>query len=101
MNNSNHKPVFNKRIFWDVNFEALDYDKKSAFVIERVFERGDVDDIRQCRRYYGDERVTEVLLNAKYLPERRLHLAAAVIDRPYKEFRCYTLKQLNPGLFPY
>jgi hypothetical protein len=101
MSSSTHKPIFNKRIFWDVDFEALDYDLKSAFVIERVFERGDVDDIRQCRRYYGDERVTVVLLNAKYLPERRLHLAAAVINRPITEFRCYTLRQLTPGLFPY
>jgi hypothetical protein len=24
-------PIFNKRIFWDVNFENLDYDKKSQF----------------------------------------------------------------------
>jgi len=101
MNNAVNKPVFNPRIFWDVNFDALDYDKRSSFIIERVFERGDVDDIRQCRRYYGDERITVVLLNAKYLPERRLHLAAAVIDRPITEFRCYTLRQLNPGLFPY
>jgi len=101
MNNAVNKPVFNRRIFWDVNFDALDYDKRSSFIIERVFERGDVDDIRQCRRYYGDERITVVLLNAKYLPERRLHLAAAVIDRPITEFRCYTLRQLNPGLFPY
>ena len=95
------KPVFNRRIFWDVNFDTLDYDGKASFIIERVFERGDVDDIRQCRRYYGDEKVTEVLLNAKYLPERRLHLAAAVIDKPVTEFRCYTLRQSNPGLFPY
>ena len=101
MSTLKNKPVFNKRIFWDVNFDALDYDKKSSFVIERVFERGDVDDIRQCRRYYGDEKITMALLNAKYLPERRLHLAAAVIDRPITEFRCYTLRQLNPGLFPY
>jgi len=101
MNNPINKPVFNKRIFWDVNFEILDYDKKAVFVIERVFERGDVEDIRQCRRYYGDEKVTEVLLNTKYLPERRLHLAAAVINKPISEFRCYKLRQLNPGLFPY
>jgi len=101
MNNPINKPVFNKRIFWDVNFEVLDCDKRAVFVIERVFERGDVEDIRQCRRYYGDEKVTEVLLNAKYLPERRLHLAAAVINKPISEFRCYILKQLNPGLFPY
>ena len=40
------KPVFDKRIFWDVDFENLDYDKKARFVIERVFERGDVPDIR-------------------------------------------------------
>ena len=101
MENSIRKPVFNKRIFWDVNFEDLDYDKKAMFVIERVFERGDVEDIRQCRRFYGDEKITSVLLNAKYLPERRLHLAAAVIDKPFREFRCYTLSQLNPKLFPY
>lgn len=46
------KPVYQKRIFWDVNFEQLDYDAKANFVIERVFERGDVEDIRQWRRYY-------------------------------------------------
>jgi hypothetical protein len=101
MKTQKNKPLFHKRIFWDVNFEALDYDKKASFIIERVFERGDVEDIRQCRRYYGDEKVTEVLLNAKFLPERRLHLAAAVINKPVTEFRCYTLRQSNPGLLPY
>lgn len=95
------KPVFNKRIFWDVAFENIDYDAKAKFVIERVFERGDVEDIRNCRRYYGDEKVTEVLLNAKFLPMTRMYLASAVIGRPLKDFRCYTIRQSNPTLFPY
>jgi hypothetical protein len=95
------RPLFNKCIFWDVNYEQLDYDAKSNFVIERVFERGDVKDIRQCRRYYGDEKVTSALLNAKYLPLHTIHFASAVIDKPLNEFRCYILRQLNPGLFPY
>jgi hypothetical protein len=95
------KPIFNKRIFWDVVFENIDYDAKANFVIERVFERGDVDDIRNCRRYYGDEKVTAALLNAKFLPEQTMYLASAVINKPLKEFRCYMLRQLNPGLFPY
>ena len=95
------KPVLNKRIFWDVNFDSIDYDDKYGFVIERVFERGDVDDIRKCRKYYGDKKITHVLLQAKYLPERRLHLAAAIIDKPITSFRCFTLKQSNPQLFPY
>jgi len=95
------KPVFEKRIFWDVNFEHIDYDAKANFVIERVFERGDVEDIRQCRRYYGDEKVAYALLNAKFLPLQTIHFASAIIDKPLTEFRCYILRQLNPGLFPY
>jgi len=48
--NAKPKPIFEKRIFWDVNFEQIDYHAKANFVVERVFERGDVEDIRQCRR---------------------------------------------------
>jgi hypothetical protein len=95
------KPIFHPRIFWDVNFDALDYDLKYKFIIERVFERGDVEDIRQCRRYYGDECITEVLLNTKYLPLRKIYLASAVIKKPISDFRCYKLRQLNPELYPY
>lgn len=95
------KPLLDKRIFWDVVFDTIDYEAKANFVIERVFERGDVSDIRNCRRYYGDEKVTQALLNVKFLPETRMYLASAVIDRPLKDFRCYILRQLNPTLFPY
>jgi len=95
------KPVFNRRIFWDVDFETIDYQRDSKFIIERVFERGDVEDIRNCRRYYGDEKVTDVLLKVKFLPETRMYLASAVINRPLKDFRCFTLRQSNPGLLPY
>lgn len=96
-----NKPIFEKRIFWDVNFDELDYNAKAGFVIERVFERGDVEDIRQCRRYYGDEKVHDVLLSVKYLSEPRLYLASAVISEPLNAFRCYILRQLNPELYPY
>jgi len=95
------RPIFHRRIFWDVDFDKLDYDLRANFVIERVFERGDVDDIRNCRRYYGDEKISEALLNAKFLPEHTMYLASAVIDKPITDFRCYKLRQLNPELFPY
>lgn len=101
MNPIKSKPKFNKRIFWDVDLVAMDIDTKFVFVIERVFERGDVEDIRQCRRYFGDTVVKKVLLNAKFLPAHRLYLASAVIDEPISAFRCYTLRQSNPGLYPY
>lgn len=94
------KPIIDKRIFWDVMPENIDYDSKSRFVIERVFER-DVEDIRNCRSYYGEEKIREILLSAKFLSKTTMYLASAVIDRPVNDFRCYTLRQSNPALFPY
>src|SRR3546814_15600188 len=90
------KPQLAKRIFWDVDVDRLDFDKRAVFVIERVFERGDVQDIRNCRRYYGDERITTVLLAAKFLPDQRLHLASDVINASIKPYRCKPLKTTNP-----
>jgi len=95
------KPYDNNRIFWDVDAEKLDFEKKAAFIIERVFERGDVEDIRMCRRFYGDEKIGEVLLNTRYLPLRKLYLASAILDKPLTAFKCYILRQSNPELYPY
>jgi hypothetical protein len=90
-----------RELFWDVNYDMIDWDAKYRFVIVRVFERGDVEDIRQCRRYYGDKRVKQALLETKNLAQNRIYLAAAVIDEPIQNFRCYTLRQSNPSLYPY
>lgn len=70
-------------------------------MIGRVFEHGDVEDIRNCRHYYGEEKVSEVLLNAKFFTETRMYLASAVINKLVTEFRCYKLGLLKPTLFPY
>ncbi|RZL46896.1 MAG: hypothetical protein EOO93_25540 [Pedobacter sp.] len=94
-------PVFEKRIFWDVNFELLDYDKKASFIIERVFERGDVQDIRNCRRYYGDEQVSETLRNAKWLSLETIYLAAAIFNNKLTDYRCYNTQQLSQTPFAY
>lgn len=94
-------PVLNKRIFWDVNFDTIDYKNKSAFVIERVFERGDVEDIRIVRRYYGDEEVKKVLLNCKYLPEIKIYLAAALFNERPEHFKCYIQPQSMRKLWPF
>ena len=99
--NTTTKPYDNKRIFWDVDTEKLDYSAKAVFIIERVFERGDVEDIRMCMRFYGDERIADVLLNSKYLPLRKVYLASAILDKPLTAFKCYILRQSNPELYPY
>lgn len=101
MNNEIPKPQFHRRIFWDVDFDKIDYDQYARFVIERVFERGDVEDIRQCRRYYGDEKIREILTTAKWLPKQSIYLAAAILDNDLSDFQCYKLAQSNPQRWLY
>ena len=101
MHSNEHIPSFNKRIFWDVNFETIDYREKAAFVIERVFERGDVEDIRTCRRYYGDEKIAQVLTNAKWLSLQTIYLACAVLNNKLTDYKCYNTAQSGPGHWTY
>lgn len=88
-------PVLNKRIFWDVDSESINFDTDDRFVIERVFDRGDVDDIRQARRYYGDKKIKNILTTSKYLFDETINFCSAIFDIPKDKFRCYTLKQLR------
>jgi hypothetical protein len=95
------KPLLHKRIFWDTDFDKINYDKSYRSVIERVFERGDVEDIRTVRRYYGDEQVKKVLVECKYLPEIKIYLAAAIFNEQPENFKCYIQTQSMRELWPY
>jgi hypothetical protein len=95
------KPFYNKRIFWDVDSDKMDYNTKASFIIERVFERGDVEDIRYCRRYYGDEKIENTLVNAKWLSLSTIYLATALFNNKLTNYKCYTQALLNPTHFQY
>ncbi len=89
-------PQFQRCIFWDIDFDKLDYDQRANFIIERVFERGDVKDIRECRRYYGDKKISDALTNAKWLLKETIYLAMAILKNNLTDYRCYRLAQSNP-----
>ena len=91
----------NKKLFWDTDISKLDLNNHADYIVTRIFERGDVEDIRNCRRQYGDEVISKILQNARFLSEQTLYLAAAIFKKDITDFRCYALKQSNPELFPY
>ena len=90
-----------KRIFWDVDYSKIDWEKNAAFVIVRVFERGDIEDIRTVRRHYGDEKLREVLTDVKWLPLQIIYFASAILDNKLSDYKCYTQAQSNPGHWIY
>jgi hypothetical protein len=90
-----------RRLFWDVDYDKIDWDKKFEFVIVRVFERGDVEDIRAVRRYYTEEQVRKALTETKWLSKQTVYLACAILDNNLTDYRCYNIAQSNPQHWSY
>ncbi len=47
-------------LFWDVDQASLDLDKHQSFVVGRILEKGDIDDIVWASSYYGHKFVKEI-----------------------------------------
>ena len=46
-------PVIRDTVFWDIDPAKLDWNKNKAFIIKRVNERGNAEEIKQVTEYYG------------------------------------------------
>lgn len=91
------RPQFFKGLFWDIDEGKLDYEKKAEWVVRRVFERGDLDDIFLLVYYYGSEKVMSVLKTTSGLKKSDMLLAALMFQLQPKDFVCYNLNQFHPG----
>lgn len=85
-----------KKAFWDVDMTKLDYEKQADYIIRKVFENGNWDDILETVVYYGKERTKKVLVEASYLKENTLYFSSLFFNAPINDFSCYTTKQFHP-----
>ncbi|WP_020214426.1 DUF6922 domain-containing protein [Flavobacterium rivuli] len=52
-----------KSLFWDTDIDAIDWEKKSKAVIERIFERGNITEKKVIIRFYGTPKVRSIISN--------------------------------------
>lgn len=48
-------------IFWDTDFKSIDWNRQYKAVIRRVFERGNLREKNEITRFYGKEKIRQVL----------------------------------------
>lgn len=87
------KPVINKMLFWDSDPELVDWEKQANTIIVRVLERGGLQDFREIRRYYGDEKIAVAAISARSLSKKTLSFISAIFGVPLTQFRCYKKTQ--------
>jgi hypothetical protein len=89
-------PKLSKTLFWDVDFEQIDYDRRARYVIERVVMYGNWDEWQEIKRYYGLEKIKVETMQVRYLDGKTLSFLSQYFQVQKKEFRCYTWQQSNP-----
>ena len=83
-------------LFWDLNVEELDEKKNKRIIIERVFSRGDIQDLKAIIHLYGLDVIKKEIVKAGYLDKKTLKWASDFLDIPVKKFRCHSRKQSTP-----
>ncbi len=91
----------NKSLFWDTDIDTIDPEKNSVFIIARVLMRGDIDDWREIKRYYGIERMREDIKKIRYLDKRTLNFCSWYFNIPLGEFKCFSIPQSYRKLWDY
>jgi antitoxin HigA-1 len=57
-----------KVLFWDTDISKIEWGRQSQAVIQRVFERGNLQEQAEIISFYGNERVNEVRKKLKIIP---------------------------------
>src|SRR5690349_1872846 len=89
-------PSISKKAFWDVNFEELDFDKSSLYIMEKIFNYGTWSDQVEIMRYYGLPRIRKEIIHASFLGKTVLSFLCIILHLTKTDFACYNRKQLNP-----
>lgn len=73
MSNQPDLTKFRGAIFWDTAIENIDFTAHRGYVINRIFERGNEEQILEIIRFYGIETIkTEIRLDSKSPFERKI-----------------------------
>lgn len=83
------KPELSDYLFWDTDKSVIDWQRQADAVIVRVLERGDLAEFREIRRFYGDDKIKDAALKAKYLSAQTLSFTSFFFNLPKIEFECY------------
>ena len=92
------KPNLPKWLFWDVRYDSMDWQWSSEYVIERVLDRGNDEEVAELVRYYSRRKVLHVLKKKPiYLMDHSIQRACTFFKLKPEELKCYIRKQSRPG----
>ncbi|MEA5140763.1 DUF6922 domain-containing protein [Arcicella rigui] len=91
------KPNISQKAFWDVDFERIDFEKNSVFVIDKVFNYGVFSDQLELIRFYGFERIKNDIVKIAYFRKPVFAFVSSFFDLDKSLFKAYQRRQEQPN----
>lgn len=93
-NYSQHKEAkVRPSLLWEYDMDRFDWQEMRTLVVQRVIERGRMDDFYAILNMYGLEGVKDAIKNIPYLNPKDESFVCSVFDIKKEELKCYTRKQ--------
>lgn len=92
------RPDLPKVLFWDFDFDKIDWNRSYKTVIERVLDKGTPLDWKEMIEFYGKENVVNALKrDITFLTDMTIEAVCKYFQLSKEELKCYTKKQLHQG----
>jgi|YelNatPaOPRAMG01_1025707.scaffolds.fasta_scaffold158766_2 hypothetical protein len=85
-----------KRLFWDVNKDEVDPELHKSFIIRRIVNHGDMDDVRWMLNIYSKDEIIHVIKKSKGISRKSAFFWATYFNIPTEDVIC--LKKSSPQM---
>ena len=91
-----NNPPISKKAFWDINFETLDFEKSSLFVMQKDFNYGPWEHQLAIMCYYGLERIKKEIVHASFFRAPVLSFLCTILELRKEDFEYFIRQKTNP-----
>ena len=85
--------VVRPSLLWEYDLERFNWQQMRDIVVQRVLERGRMDDFYAILNMYGEDGVKDALRNIPYMNDKDMNFACVTFNLKKEELKCFTLKQ--------
>ncbi|MGD0977051.1 MAG: hypothetical protein ABR875_02045 [Minisyncoccia bacterium] len=96
-------PDFLKKYFWDVDFNGLDANTHSLFIVERILEYGDETATSWMLDNFSKEQIKQTLLERKGFSKKSANYWSLILNIPKDKISCLnrSYQQMQKSHWPY
>jgi hypothetical protein len=80
-------------LLWEYDMDQFNWDDMRTLVVQRVIERGRIDDFYAILNLYGLSGVKEAIKQISYLNPKDLSFVCSVFNLKKENLKCYTNQQ--------